>query len=192
MSNASPEQRPDAQGFDEVKITTMPRYKTSGLSGDEWRISGLCQLLRKGKVVHEFSMSNVENCCKALTGEIMKASDEGKFYYVSEGDFCDQEGCSDKATVFYKLRHDYCNKGEKHDIKYGDRTRQFCSRHSTRGDCGLQDADENYDVLTGSAKFPLEQDVRPAIFGGTVKVDNIEDAPELVAQRIKEIRQELA
>ena len=45
--------KPDAQAFDEVRITTVPRYKMSGLSGDEWRISGKIQLLRKGKVVAE-------------------------------------------------------------------------------------------------------------------------------------------
>lgn len=30
--------RPDAQAFDEIRIVTVPRYKQSGLSGDEWRI----------------------------------------------------------------------------------------------------------------------------------------------------------
>ena len=39
--------KPDAQAFDAVRITTVPRYKTSGLSGDEWRISAHVELLRK-------------------------------------------------------------------------------------------------------------------------------------------------
>lgn len=39
--------RPDAQAFDEVRIVTVPRYKQSGLSGDEWRISAAIRLYRK-------------------------------------------------------------------------------------------------------------------------------------------------
>gem|GEM_PF-6705725 len=39
--------RPDAQAFDEIRIVTVPRYKTSGLSGDEWRISAMIQFFAK-------------------------------------------------------------------------------------------------------------------------------------------------
>jgi hypothetical protein len=42
-------QKPDAQAFDEVRIKTVPRYKTSGLSGDEWRISATIQLMLSGQ-----------------------------------------------------------------------------------------------------------------------------------------------
>jgi len=55
--------RPDAQAFDEVRITTVPRYKMSGLSGDEWRISGKIQLLRKGRVVAEKRDERCGNVC---------------------------------------------------------------------------------------------------------------------------------
>jgi len=50
--------RPDANSFDEIRIRTIPRYKTSGLSGDEWRISMVTEFLRKGKVVHETTAKN--------------------------------------------------------------------------------------------------------------------------------------
>jgi len=52
--------RPDAQAFDEVRIVTVPRYKTSGMSGDEWRISATIQFMRKGRIVHERGISSVE------------------------------------------------------------------------------------------------------------------------------------
>lgn len=41
--------RPDAQACDEIRIYTVPRYKTSGLSGDEWRISAVTEFYRKGR-----------------------------------------------------------------------------------------------------------------------------------------------
>lgn len=186
--------KPNAQGFDEVKITTVPRYKSSGLSGDEWRISGLCQLLRKGNVIHEFYMSNVENCVKALPAQVMTAQDEGKFFFGGEGDYCDQEGCSDTATVVYKMKKKWCNNGYHEPETYKDEeapTRRFCERHSKRGDCGMEDADDNYELLGGNVVEPEEQDVKPAIFGGMVKVENIEEAPELIREKIKEVRDSL-
>ena len=33
------ERHPDDEWYDEVRIVTVPRYKTSGLSGDEWRFT---------------------------------------------------------------------------------------------------------------------------------------------------------
>lgn len=191
MNNPTRELKPDAQAFDEVRITTVPRYKTSGLSGDEWRISGKIELLRKGNVIHEQFYNSVEAAVKYLPMVWGQAIDEGKAMFAGEGEFCDQEGCSDKATVFYKLKKDYCDKGEAHEIKYGDRIRQFCDRHSRRGDCGMQDSDDNYELLSGNPIEPREEDVKPAIFGGTVQIDNIENAPALIDERIKEIREGL-
>lgn len=44
--------RPDAQAFDEIRIFTVPSYKTSGLSGDEWRISATVEFYRNGILRH--------------------------------------------------------------------------------------------------------------------------------------------
>lgn len=143
--------RPDAQGFDEVRITTVPRYKTSGLSGDEWRISGRIQLCRKGRVVHEESYRDVETAAKYLPIVIAKAQDEGKAYYAGEENFCDQEGCSEQATRYLRLKKLMCaSQGgcgqEKH--KFGEQYRKFCEKHERRGDCGLDDADDNYEAIS--------------------------------------------
>ena len=184
--------KPDAQGFDEVKITTVPRYKSSGLSGNEWRISGLCQLLRKGRVIHEFYMSNVESCVKALPAEVMKAGDEGKFFYAGEEDFCDQEGCSEKAKVVYRAKYKWCNEQSHHEkieLKAEEAPiRMFCERHSMRGDCGMYDADDNYELLEGAIISPKSEDIKESVFGGTIQVDNIDDVPNMVSEKIKEIK----
>src|SRR5207244_1606996 len=95
--NLSKAYRPDAQAFDEVKITTVPRYKQSGLSGDEWRISGHIQLFRKGRLMHEESFHDVETAAKFLPWVMAKACDMGTAFFAGEENFCDQEGCQSEA-----------------------------------------------------------------------------------------------
>lgn len=142
--------RPDAQAFDEVRIVTVPRYKTSGLSGDEWRISASIQLWRKGKMCVEQGFRNVETACQFASSVYLSAIDDGKAYFAGDGITCDQEGCAEPATVFLKLKSEYCRDGHKSDPYASDERpliRCFCEKHQTRGDCALEDADENYERI---------------------------------------------
>ena len=170
------DQKPDAQAFDAVRITTVPRYKTSGLSGNEWRISAKIEFLRKGRVVHEEACRNVESACRLLPWYHAKACDNGKGFFAGEGDICDQEGCAEPATVTLKKKQDICRScgNASPHTEYTDRVtkiRKFCARHSTRGDCGLDDADRNYEPMTGEQSAPQTGDESPSAFGGFVKVD---------------------
>lgn len=169
--------KPNAQAFDEIRITTVPRYKSSGLSGDEWRISGRIQLMRKGKVIDEHGMANVENCAYALGLILMRAKDEAKgFYGGGEDGTCDQEGCAEQATVFYRIKNKYCNESYKHElIPLDDEIviRQFCDRHSKRGDCAFDDADANYELLEGNPMPPRNTDVSESTFGGIISIDDL-------------------
>lgn len=144
----SRDMRPDAQAFDEIRIVTVPRYKESELSGDEWRIGANVQLLRKGRVMFEATRADVEWAAKTLMEIWERACSEGAAYYAGEGDFCDQEGCSEKATVAYKKKKNWCSQcGKSSEIIGGDKIRCFCDRHKRRGDCGLDDSDNNYELL---------------------------------------------
>lgn len=136
--------RPDSQGFDEVRIVTVPRYKESELSGDEWRISASIQFWRKGKMVCEGGgCRDIEAAVTMLGGEYLRALDNANGYYAGDGIHCDQEGCADAATVRYQLKANYCRAGHKSEPSSPE-FRHFCERHKTRGDCGLDDADANY------------------------------------------------
>lgn len=145
--------KPDAQPFDKIVITTIPRYKTSGLSGDEWRISSETTFYRKGKIVHTTYNSNVEYACRLLDYDYISAVGSGKGCFAGEDNVCDQEGCENEATVTYKLKHRYCHEGHKTDAiveSLVDRcvlVRKFCDQHKQRGDCGLEDSDTNYEVV---------------------------------------------
>jgi hypothetical protein len=136
--------RPDAQAFDEVRIVTVPRWKTSGLSGDEWRISAETRFLRKGLIVHTVRRRDVETAAGYLFADWGDAIGDGKAWFGGGGEACDQEGCAERATVTYRLRKLFCREGhatEPHRPTF----RRFCEAHKTRGDCALEDADANYE-----------------------------------------------
>ena len=162
--------RPDAQAFDEVRIVTVPRYKTSGLSGDEWRISARVELIRKGKVVHTESYRNVEVAARFLAFAWAQACDYGKAYYAGIEGFCDQEGCAEPPTVTLRKKEEFAteNPREWHRPapEYSS-IRRFCARHARRGNAGFDDSDLNYEVISGEPA-PNAKDERPATFGGVI------------------------
>jgi len=140
--------RPDGQAFDEIRIVTEPRYKESEMSGDEWRISATVQMFRNGVLVHEESgWRNVETAAKYLSYLMDHARDEIGGQYAGAKGSCDQEGCSEKATVFYQAKKDFCCHCANEKEPFAKLFRKFCERHKRRGDCGLDDADDNYTLL---------------------------------------------
>jgi len=103
--------RPDAQPFDKIIISTVPRYKTSGLSGDEWRISAKVEFYRKGKIVKELDcFRDVEVAVKHLPYWFDTICDEGGAYFGGIDEYCDQEGCEEKAVVTYRLKNEFCDR----------------------------------------------------------------------------------
>ena len=141
--------RPDAQAFDEIRIVTVPRYKMSGMSGDEWRISARVEFYRKGRKVYEDTGGrNIEMAAHLLSHTYLMAVDNANGYFAGDGLTCDQEGCSQVATVTYRRKFQYCREGHKTDVPAMSALRYFCDEHKTRGDCGLDDADANYEPVT--------------------------------------------
>ena len=141
-------QKPDAQAFDEVRITTVPRYKQSGLSGDEWRISALTQFMRNGKVIHETGARNVETAIRLLDYHFLEACDNALGYFAGEGNICDQEGCASEATVSLEQIKEGCGRcGAVTEPKYSRPFRKFCDKHKRRGDSSLSDMDEYYKEI---------------------------------------------
>jgi len=136
-----------AQGFDEVRILTVPRWKESELSGDEWRYHAEIQFFRKGILVHSAGTRNIENACAQIGWHHADGLDSGKGYFAGEGDFCDQEGCSEKATVALKLKRGFTRDGLERRLSEGGEYRCFCDRHKHRGDCSMEDSDGNYELM---------------------------------------------
>lgn len=138
---------PDRQAFDEVRITTVPRYKMSGLSGNEWRISAKIEFLYKGKVVFETGAGDVHWAIAMLQSHYIKQNEPIPYNPTEFWDkYCNQEGCKNPPTITYKLKNRYCNEGHKTQ-PYQIELRHFCEEHKIRGDCGLEDADTNYELV---------------------------------------------
>lgn len=140
--------KPDAQAFDEVRIITVPRYKQSEMSGDEWRISASIQFYRKGKLILESGCSSIESAVYLVGARFMEACDNAKGYFAGEGDFCDQEGCSEKSTVTYRVKKEYSrNRPHEWNRDIDDEVviRKFCDKHKRRGDSSFDDCDKNYE-----------------------------------------------
>lgn len=171
------ERLPDFEIIDEVDIRIIPRYKTSGLSGDEWRQSVRVTAKFKGVTVFEKTVRGMETACGMVYAFKIHASDEGIPEQVlqREGECCDQPSCCNPATNFYMLkkRHSPGNHFAKSAWKPGYRGyyRQFCNRHAQRGDCCLNDADQNYVPIIGgpeSSAMPDEDEspsAGPVILG---------------------------
>lgn len=85
-------------------------------------------------------------------------------------ELCAQPGCRSPIEVVYRMKKRFCQfcGNEKYaDLNLNDH-RGFCSKHSTRGDCGLEDSDMNYELVIGDVK-PVDPDKRsPSAFGGFV------------------------
>lgn len=150
----------DDDWYDGVKLEIIPRYKQSHLSGDEWRYHVEVQFLRKGHVLKERGFGSVEaalDFIPSMRHFSFSDADDTEYEKRKQIDFdaiCFQPGCSEKATVEYKLKKEYCQVAPHdggHDPHF-DVRRRFCVKHKTRGDCGFEDSDMNYETVPLSVK----------------------------------------
>lgn len=143
---------PDDERYDTVTIECIPRWKESELSGDEYRFSYLIKAWRKGEVIVARSFSSLKLALQALQYTIYIWTDNDDAFnreaWDRTKDKCDQPKCYNLATIFYKRLRPYTNRGEELVANdYSNEYRQFCESHKHRGDCGLDDADQNYEKI---------------------------------------------
>lgn len=142
-------QHSDSEFFDEVRISTVPRYKTSGMSGDEWRVSAHLELFWKGNKVFERSFRNVETASAFLPSILLTAGEMGDVERPKDAnEYCFQPGCCNKSVSEYELIKEFERGGHGWEPNF-KLYRKFCQVHLRRGDCGLEDADDNYTVVSG-------------------------------------------
>jgi len=206
------ERHEDDRGFDEIRLvgaggfmlrlSITERYKTSGMSGDEWRFSYVWAAGVEGAWVDfDGGYSRMDPACAALYPGLYTSHQEWHAVSVLSADFyshgeklyeatydgdarplltmaghlpwtyivagesgacrvsktlCAQPGCADPWTSLFGLRARYSRMGVKSSAttEYPKSIRQdvrgFCGKHLRRGDCGLDDADSNYFVISGA------------------------------------------
>jgi hypothetical protein len=156
-------------GFD---LKPELRYKTSGLSGDEWRVSYVLTIRRKGTILFQRGYHTPQDAVHHLPW-LMRVMFEGdtegfdrKAWEKRIDDdekACAQPGCGGPATVRYQFKDTYTPNGEgplpREEGMWAYVT-QFCAAHSTRGNCGREDAEHNYIKLSGDIEEPDPKKVK--------------------------------
>lgn len=136
--------------FDEVHIKIVPRFKTSDMSGDEWRTSARLQFFRKGELVFERGVSTMEVAAAFLPYLLITVLENGEYDEPKDSHKCTQPGCSKTATVELRMKQQY-HDGDilpDHGMEYRCK---FCDEHAHRGDADYNDRDENYELIEGSS-----------------------------------------
>lgn len=147
-----------------INIVRVPRWKESELSGDEWRFTlagainykdwkggGMAQALISGGDMPEIALRVAAWCSenKRLLSPPYTVDDLAKLVV------CFQPGCIYPPENVYQIKQEWTwfpyqgyqmDRRNKHPV-----VRAFCARHSHRGDCDLEDQDDNYELL---AYFP--------------------------------------
>jgi len=90
-----------------------------------------------------------------LAEHLHQRSEHGDDWHLHQAAFeeghpyCMNHACSNKATKFVQLKRRYTQFGTMlHESAYGRDYRWFCDSHRYRGDCGLSDSDDNYEIVT--------------------------------------------
>jgi hypothetical protein len=138
----------DFEPYDKIVLDIVPRYKQSGLSGDEWRQSVSVTFLFKGNIVQTGHFGTMKSAIMMLGAMWIETSSPiPDTVLKAEEILCDQPSCVNHATARYILKELFSRNGEKLDPSdsHGVYFRKFCDAHKTRGDCGREDADTNYD-----------------------------------------------
>lgn len=158
MSNHRFTPHPDAERFDAVTLETIERWKESELSGDEWRFSYRATFWSHGEKRAAISAASIADLLVRAASEYgrVKCTDEPPGgYYGDLANICCQPGCATPWTVLLHPVKAYTDRGEALMTPYGENdVRGFCERHRHRGDCGLDDNDDNYVLV--EERFPPE------------------------------------
>lgn len=168
---------PDDEYYDKITIETVPRYKTSEMSGDEWRVSATMKFWRKGQLVFERTFNKMETAAIAMPWFFKTAGEGPEFKQIKDEKLCDQPGCGNDAVNEFRLKKEYSERGEElseKNMSSFEKRRKFCERHARRGDCGLEDSDSNYEVISGpgpDGAKGFEKDVSPSQFGGVIELE---------------------
>ena len=162
----------DDERFDHVEVTSIERWKESELSGDEWRFSFQARFYSHGVLMLTRSGMSVEDCLVSAahwfrhprrTDEDPQAQAEWATAQAEVEQRCAQPRCQEPWVVLYHPVRKYLRDGTAVGLHWDDRdterpalgwlaVRGFCERHRHRGDCDLEDADDNYEVV--EERFP--------------------------------------
>lgn len=168
---------PKFEVIDEVRMRIVPRYKTSGMSGDEWRHHVEIELLFKGELIASHTTHDMQAAVLDLGHAWLHVDGCGIPDKVIEVERtkCDQPSCKNDAIARLVIKRHTATDGQWLDASaYGGHRwyRQFCSVHVRRGDCSREDSDDNYEPIDGiGPEGSTNTQESPASFGGFVVLE---------------------
>lgn len=128
------------EGFDRIEVRQYPRWKESELSGDEYRWSYLAEAFRKGDVIAKGTHLSLFDALIALLPNLRRLKGLGGL------DECAQPECENEPDVLLRLKAQFDRSGSYRSDR-DNVVRAFCRQHLHRGDCSMEDNDENYERL---------------------------------------------
>jgi hypothetical protein len=138
----------DDEGIDHIELTVVDRFKTSELSGDEWRYSVAIHFYRKGILVYEKTYGKMEWAVAALPYELMILPENSRLpLWGLDDKVCNQYGCKEKAVVVYRVKEKYTEQGQGPLPDEPETYRAYCQRHAERGDADREDNMNNYEIV---------------------------------------------
>lgn len=144
---------PNFEVFDRIELVVVPRFKTSELSGDEWRQSVIARCYFKGEMVHECGgWHTMRAALELLPGALAEATCPIPMRVIAiEAETCDQPSCQAPARGRHVIKRQFSERGELLDPSdiYSTAYRKFCVAHADRGDCSREDCDANYERTDG-------------------------------------------
>lgn len=167
----------DWSPYDSIQFAIVPRFKTSGLSGDMWRTSVCVTWSFKGVVTFQRSYTSMETALLLFTGDYLHEHWAVPDAVIEiEKTACDQPGCNQKSVGRFKLKRETAPQGEWLDPtdRHGDSYRQFCLMHVERGDASREDADDNYIPLDKAGPTRHSQETRDGYSSTTALVQATE------------------
>lgn len=150
-----PKRHEDDDYFDEVRIVVRERYKTSGMSGDEWRFHRVIQLFHKGALCYERPFNGKMQAVAGFLPWVLVDASEGgheDFKQPKDGHQCMQPGCVDPWVSEFEIIEEFGPQGQRlhpEEQQFSSKRRRFCQRHLRRGDCSREDCDTNYRLISG-------------------------------------------
>ena len=161
----------DFEYYDRIEFGIVPRFKTSGLSGDEWRHTIVVRFYFKGVEVRLETYGDMKAAAAHLPGIFYSYEPIPEAVIAREKDCCDQPGCEQKWVGRFELKRQTAPTGEWLDASESSLRyyRQFCLKHIERGDCSREDADRNYIPLDKAGPADSQNaEESPAVFGGFI------------------------
>jgi len=163
---------PEDDGVIDMTMERIPRWKESELSGDEWRYTMVATIMMKdwedggsiSEFIHGKDFAQMALRVAQRLDELMSYGNQLTVPYAvdkpSDIRVCFQPACIRSPVNVFSIRQHYTGfpyQGHKMDDNYGGPSvRAFCKQHSHRGDCDLEDNDDNYELIAYFPEIEME------------------------------------